>query len=168
MGCDQKLSHLLYGRRRGHRQLRVVARAEELPFADGAVDWALSSLLLHHFDRAANLRVLADRYFNCRPLVVGKPECLLPVPPRVDAGTQVGPDRLVNTAGAFDRHEIGCTPAFGGPTVMVSGCGGTPTSGSECENVAAAAVAVVPLPPWTAQRMVSMDPPHGWSGRGSR
>ncbi len=51
-----------------------------------------------------NLRVLADRYFNCRPLVVGKPECLLPVPPRVDAGTQVGPDRLVNTAGAFDRH----------------------------------------------------------------
>lgn len=51
-----------------------------------------------------NLRVLADRYFNCRPLVVGKPECLLPVAPRVDAGTQVGPDRLVNTAGAFDRH----------------------------------------------------------------
>jgi len=51
-----------------------------------------------------NLRVLADRYFNCRPLVVGKPECLLPVPPRVDAGTQVGPDRLVNTAGAHDRH----------------------------------------------------------------
>jgi type III pantothenate kinase len=25
-------------------------------------------------------------------------------PPRVDEGTQVGPDRLVNTAGAFDRH----------------------------------------------------------------
>jgi type III pantothenate kinase len=24
--------------------------------------------------------------------------------PRVDAGTQVGPDRLVNTAAAFDRH----------------------------------------------------------------
>lgn len=51
-----------------------------------------------------NLRVLADRYFGCRPLVVGKPDCALPVPPRVDAGTQVGPDRLVNTAGAFDRH----------------------------------------------------------------
>lgn len=51
-----------------------------------------------------NLRVLCDRYFNCRPLVVGKPECLLPVQPRVDVGTQVGPDRLVNTAGAFDRH----------------------------------------------------------------
>jgi type III pantothenate kinase len=48
--------------------------------------------------------VLCDRYFDCRPLVVGKPECLLPNPPRVDAGTQVGPDRLVNTAGAYQRH----------------------------------------------------------------
>ncbi|MEL6571456.1 MAG: type III pantothenate kinase [Pseudomonadota bacterium] len=51
-----------------------------------------------------NLRVLADRYFNCRPLVVGKSECALPVDPRVDEGTQVGPDRLVNAAGAFDRY----------------------------------------------------------------
>lgn len=51
-----------------------------------------------------NLRVMADRYFNTRPYVVGKPDCLLPVAPRVDEGTQVGPDRLVNTAGAFDRH----------------------------------------------------------------
>jgi type III pantothenate kinase len=51
-----------------------------------------------------NLRVLSDRYFNTRPLVVGKPDCRLPVPPRVDEGTQVGPDRLVNTAGAFSRH----------------------------------------------------------------
>ena len=51
-----------------------------------------------------NLRVLADRYYGCRPLVVGKPDCKLPVPPRVDPGTAVGPDRLVNTAGAFDRH----------------------------------------------------------------
>jgi type III pantothenate kinase len=52
-----------------------------------------------------NLRVLADRYFGCRPLVVGKPECRLPVAPRVDEGTQVGPDRLANAAGAFDRHR---------------------------------------------------------------
>ncbi len=51
-----------------------------------------------------NLRVLSDRYFNTRPLVVGKPDCLLPADPRVDQGTSVGPDRLVNTAGAFDRH----------------------------------------------------------------
>jgi len=58
-----------------------------------------------------NLRVLADRYFHCRPLVVGRPDCLLPSPSRVDAGTQVGPDRLVNTAGAFDR--------FGGDLIVV-------------------------------------------------
>ena len=51
-----------------------------------------------------NLRVLCARYFDCRPVVVGKPECRLPADPRVDEGTQVGPDRLVNTAGAFDRH----------------------------------------------------------------
>lgn len=51
-----------------------------------------------------NLRVLCDRYFNTRPLVVGKPECALPAEPRVDTGTQVGPDRLVNAAGAYDRH----------------------------------------------------------------
>ena len=51
-----------------------------------------------------NLRVFADRFYGARPLVVGKPDCRLPHPPRVDAGTQVGPDRLVNAAGAFDRH----------------------------------------------------------------
>lgn len=51
-----------------------------------------------------NLRVLCDRYFTCRPLVVGRADCALPVPPRVDAGTTVGPDRLVNTVGGFDRH----------------------------------------------------------------
>ena len=51
-----------------------------------------------------NLRVFSDRYYGVRPMVVGKPECLLPTPPRVDEGTQVGPDRLVNAAGAFDRH----------------------------------------------------------------
>lgn len=58
-----------------------------------------------------NLRVLCSRYFDLRPLVVGKPECALPVPPRVDPGTKVGPDRLANTVGAFDRH--------GGDTVVV-------------------------------------------------
>lgn len=51
-----------------------------------------------------NLRVLADRYFKTRPLVVGKPDCLLPVPPRVDEGVKPGPDRLANAAGAFERH----------------------------------------------------------------
>ncbi|MFZ5963908.1 type III pantothenate kinase [Thalassococcus sp. BH17M4-6] len=58
-----------------------------------------------------NLRVLADRYFNTRPVVVGKPECALPVDVRVDAGTNVGPDRLVNTVAGFDL--------FGGDLIVV-------------------------------------------------
>ncbi|SNX71207.1 pantothenate kinase [Cereibacter ovatus] len=51
-----------------------------------------------------NLRVLCNRYYDCRPLVVGKPECRLPVAPRVDQGTTVGPDRLVNTVAGFHLH----------------------------------------------------------------
>ena len=51
-----------------------------------------------------NLRVLADRYFNTRPFVVGKPGCELPIDVRVDGGTQVGPDRLVNTVAGFDLY----------------------------------------------------------------
>lgn len=51
-----------------------------------------------------NLRLLSDRYYQCRPLVVGKPDCTLPVDVRVDADTQVGADRLVNTVGAFSQY----------------------------------------------------------------
>jgi type III pantothenate kinase len=51
-----------------------------------------------------NLRVLADRYFHTRAKVVGRPDVRLPVAPRVDPSTQVGADRLVNTAGAYDRY----------------------------------------------------------------
>ncbi|MEM7723955.1 MAG: type III pantothenate kinase [Pseudomonadota bacterium] len=51
-----------------------------------------------------NLRVLCDRFFDTRPLVVGKPDCLLPVAPRVEEGVRPGPDRLANAAAAFDRH----------------------------------------------------------------
>lgn len=51
-----------------------------------------------------NLRVLADRYFNTRPYVVGKPDCLLPCDVRVDQGTAVGPDRLVNTVAGYDLY----------------------------------------------------------------
>ena len=58
-----------------------------------------------------NLRVLSDRYFKTRPLVVGKPECLLPIDVRVDAGTAVGPDRLVNTVAGYDK--------FGGDLIIV-------------------------------------------------
>ncbi|MDM7255763.1 MAG: type III pantothenate kinase [Paracoccus sp. (in: a-proteobacteria)] len=58
-----------------------------------------------------NLRVLCSRYFDLRPLVVGKPDCLLPAEPRVDFGTTVGPDRLVNTWGA---HVL-----YGGELIVV-------------------------------------------------
>jgi type III pantothenate kinase len=51
-----------------------------------------------------NLRVLADKYFNTRPMVVGKAECALPVDVRVDVGTAVGPDRLVNTVAGYDLY----------------------------------------------------------------
>ena len=51
-----------------------------------------------------NLRVLCDRYFETRPLVVGKPECALPVEIRVDNPLEVGADRLVNTIAAHDRY----------------------------------------------------------------
>ena len=51
-----------------------------------------------------NLRLLCNSYFSCRPIVVGKPDCDLPVGVRVDNGTIVGADRLVNTVGAYHRH----------------------------------------------------------------
>ena len=51
-----------------------------------------------------NLRVFADRFFGCRPLVVGKPDCKLPHEPKVDEGTIVGPDRIVNAEGAYNRY----------------------------------------------------------------
>ncbi|MEL7100775.1 MAG: type III pantothenate kinase [Pseudomonadota bacterium] len=51
-----------------------------------------------------NLRVFCDQFFGCRPYVVGKPDCLLPVEPRVAEGVRPGPDRLANAAGAFARH----------------------------------------------------------------
>ncbi len=58
-----------------------------------------------------NLRLLCNRYFDCRPLVIGKSDCRLPVDVRVDADTQVGADRLVNTVGAFTQ--------FGGDLIVV-------------------------------------------------
>ena len=51
-----------------------------------------------------NLRVLSDRYFETRPLVVGKPEVKIGPRPRVDPTATVGADRLVNAVGAFDRY----------------------------------------------------------------
>ena len=58
-----------------------------------------------------NLRVLSDKYFGTRPLVVGRADCRLPILVRVDNGTAVGPDRLVNTVSGFDL--------FGGDLIIV-------------------------------------------------
>ena len=51
-----------------------------------------------------NVRVLADRYFHTRAKVVGRPDVRLPVAPAGRPLHQVGADRLVNSAGAFDRY----------------------------------------------------------------
>jgi len=58
-----------------------------------------------------NLRVLSDRYFNTRPMVVGKPECQIPIEVRVEAGTAVGPDRIVNSVAGYNL--------FGGNLIIV-------------------------------------------------
>ena len=51
-----------------------------------------------------NLRVLASRFFSCRPFVVGKTDCAIPIDIRVDKGVLVGADRIVNSVGAFNRY----------------------------------------------------------------
>ena len=48
-----------------------------------------------------NIRVLADKYFRCRPWVVGKPDCEIGIEIHVDPHVRVGADRLVNTLSAF-------------------------------------------------------------------
>ena len=51
-----------------------------------------------------NLRVLSDRYFDTRPIVVGKPECSIPIEVRVETGTAVGPDRVVNSVAGYNLY----------------------------------------------------------------
>ena len=58
-----------------------------------------------------NLRVLSDRYFNTRPIVVGKPDCQIPIDVRVETGTAVGPDRIVNSVAGYNL--------FGGNLIIV-------------------------------------------------
>ncbi|HRO14083.1 MAG TPA: type III pantothenate kinase [Paracoccus sp. (in: a-proteobacteria)] len=86
--------------------------------ADEYYVWLSSLMVLHKLDVTIdtciisstvprvvfNLRVLCNRYFDTRPLVVGRPDCMLPAAPRVDPGATVGPDRIVNTWAAFDLH----------------------------------------------------------------
>jgi SAM-dependent methyltransferase len=60
VGVDRKLTHLVVGRRLGHRQRRVVADAAFLPFRASAFDWATSTLFFHHFDDGGNRRIVAE------------------------------------------------------------------------------------------------------------
>lgn len=69
---------------------------------DGQIDEVIISSTVPRV--VFNLRVLSDRYFNCRPYVVGKPDVELGVPIRVDPDTGVGPDRLANTVAAHDLY----------------------------------------------------------------
>ena len=47
---------------------------------------------------------LCREILETEPVVVTSPSCRVPVLPRVDPGARVGPDRLANAVGAFDRH----------------------------------------------------------------
>src|SRR5690606_815648 len=70
------------------------------------IDWHVDSVVVSSVVPQVlfNLRVLADRYFQTRAKVVGRPDVRLPVAPRVDPSTKVGADRLVNAVGAHDRY----------------------------------------------------------------
>lgn len=78
-----------------------------------------------------NLRVLCDRYFGTRPLVVGKEGCSLPVDVRVDNPAEVGADRLVNTVAAHAAYGPNLIVLdFGTATTFdVVGCDGAYVGG---------------------------------------
>ncbi len=60
IGVDFKLRHLTVGRSWHPGQLRVVASADALPFATGAVDHAFSSLFFHHFGSDSNKAIVGE------------------------------------------------------------------------------------------------------------
>lgn len=66
IGLDHKLCHLVIGRRSGYEQLRIVASAQQLPLRTGAVDWVVSNLFFHHFDKRENSTILAEMRQACR------------------------------------------------------------------------------------------------------
>lgn len=64
---DRRLTHLAVGRparRAAGAPLAVAASAEALPFRRDAFDWSFSHLFFHHFDGAANRKIL-DEMLRC-------------------------------------------------------------------------------------------------------
>ncbi len=53
-----------------------------------------------------NLIQLCQRYFNCEPLVVGRPECRLPIQIDIDRPEEAGADRVADAVAAQDRHAL--------------------------------------------------------------
>ena len=66
-----------------------------------------------------NLRVFSDRFFGCRPMVVGRPECLLPIQARVDAGTAVA-ERIVTAScrSLINSHAAATTTINAAPAMV--------------------------------------------------
>ena len=62
-------------------------------------------------DATFNLKLLATNYFQSKALVIGSPNCKLPLLLKVDSGVYVGSDRIVNAVAAFKL--------FGGNTAIV-------------------------------------------------
>ncbi|HEX3863594.1 MAG TPA: type III pantothenate kinase [Stellaceae bacterium] len=51
-----------------------------------------------------NLLQLCQRYFNCEPLVVGRPACRLPILIDIERPEEAGADRVADAVAAQDRH----------------------------------------------------------------
>ena len=62
-------------------------------------------------DVTFNLKLLAKNYFQSKALIVGSPDCKLPLLVKVDRGVYVGADRIVNAVATFKL--------FGGNTAIV-------------------------------------------------
>ncbi|HYK41713.1 MAG TPA: methyltransferase domain-containing protein [Thermoanaerobaculia bacterium] len=60
IAVDLQWRHLAAGRTRAAGVLSAAADAFSLPFADGGVDWAVSTLVFHHFSPAENRAFLRE------------------------------------------------------------------------------------------------------------
>ena len=60
IAVDLRWRHLLAGRAADGDSAALSADAFRLPFRDGAADWAVSTLFLHHFSPEENIRLLQE------------------------------------------------------------------------------------------------------------